>query len=228
MKIYKNKKLFLTLIFSTLLVSSNWFIFIWAVNSGHVLETSLGYYILPIFNVLMGALILKEKVSKLQKWAIVISAIGVFNLAMSFGHIPWISLSLALSFGGYGYVRKLAPIDAILGLCHEAIILLVPALAYIIFLHNNGSGHMGKSLYDSFMLSLCGVITLIPLLLYLIGLKRLKLTTMGFLQFIVPTATFFLAVFAYKEPFDNSKLITFGFIWASVFMYLSDLKFRRT
>lgn len=226
-KIFHNKKLFLTLIASTILVSSNWFIFIWAVNNNHILETSLGYYILPMLNMLVGSIVLKEKLSKLQKWAVIISSIGVFNLVFSFGDIPWISLGLALTFGLYGLVRKLVPVDSIMGLTYESFLLFFPGLGYLIYLHSQGQGHFGDNFIDSSLLFLCGAVTLVPLLLYLTGLRRLKLTTMGFLQFIVPTTTFILAVFVYDEPFQRSKLVTFAFIWASVLMYLSDLKFRK-
>lgn len=219
-------KSFFTLLFTTALISTNWLIFIWAVNANHILDTSLGYYINPILNIFLGSLILKEKLSKLQKWAVVVAALGVLSLIISIGYLPWISMVIALSFALYGFVRKIAPMDPVVGLAQEASLLLIPALGYLYYLESQGHSSFGHNTQDSIMLFLCGVITTVPLLLFLFSLKRIKLSTIGILQFITPTTTFFLAVFYYNEPFEIAKLFAFALIWLSVVMYISDLRLK--
>lgn len=223
---FTSAKSFFTLLWTTLLISLNWLIFIWAVNANHILDTSLGYYINPILSIFIGNLILKEKLSILQKWAVWIAAGGVLYLILNVGYFPWISLVLALSFALYGFVRKIAPVDPVMGLAQEASLLMIPSVIYLFYLENLGRSAFGHDLSDSILLFLCGAVTLIPLLLFLYSLKRIKLSTVGILQFITPTTTFFLAVFYYREPFDTSKLVTFALIWISVAMYISDLKIK--
>ncbi len=219
-------KSFFTLLLTTILISTNWLIFIWAVNENHILDTSLGYYINPILNIFLGSLILKEKLSKLQKWAVAVAAFGVLSLIISIGYLPWISLVIALSFALYGFVRKIAPMDPVIGLAQEASLLLVPALTYLYYLEGQGRNSFGHNGFDSVMLFMCGVITTVPLLLFLFSLKRIKLSTIGILQFITPTTTFFLAIFYYGEPFEKAKIFAFALIWLSVGMYISDLRLK--
>lgn len=226
LKGFTTKKSFLTLLLTTLLISTNWLVFIWAVNANHILDTSLGYYINPILNFFLGSLILKERLSVLQKWAVCIAATGVLYLIISVGYLPWVSLVLALSFALYGFIRKIAPVDPVMGLAQEASLLLIPALAYLYHLENVGSSAFGHGLPDTAMLFLCGVITTVPLLLFLFSLKRIKLSTIGILQFITPTTTFLLAIFYYDEPFEPGKIVTFVFIWIAVAMYISDLRIK--
>lgn len=219
-------KSLLTLLLTTILISTNWLIFIWAVNENHVLDTSLGYYINPILNIFLGGLILKEKLSTLQKCAVAVAAIGVLSLIISIGYLPWISLVIALSFALYGFVRKIAPMDPVVGLAQEASLLLVPAVSYLYYLEGQGQSSFGHNTHDSVMLFFCGVITTVPLLLFLFSLKRIKLSTIGILQFITPTTTFFLAIFYYGEPFEKARLFAFALIWLSVAMYISDLRLK--
>lgn len=221
---FLSPKSFFTLLLTTILISLNWFIFIWAVNAGHILDTSLGYYINPILNIVLGGIVLKEKLSNLQKIAVCTAAIGVLFLILSIGYFPWIALVLALSFALYSFVRKIAPVDPVLGLAQEATLLVPISLGYLYYLELQGKSAFGHTLYDSVMLVMCGVVTLVPLLLFLFSLKKIKLSTVGILQFITPTTTFFLAVFYYGEPFDMSKLVTFVMIWISVILYVSDLR----
>lgn len=221
---FLNLKSFLTLLLTTTLISLNWFIFIWAVNAGYILDTSLGYYINPILNIILGALILKEKLSKLQKFSVFTAGIGVLYFILSIGYFPWIALVLAFSFALYSFVRKIAPVDPVLGLAQEATLLVPASLVYLFYLEGKGQGAFAHGWSDSLMLVMCGVVTLVPLLLFLFSLKKIKLSTVGILQFITPTTTFFLAVFLYKETFDSSKLISFILIWTSAILYVSDLK----
>lgn len=223
---FLSRKSFLTLLLTTILISTNWLIFIWAVNANHILDTSLGYYINPILNIFLGSLILKERLSKLQKWAVAVAAAGVLSLIVSIGYLPWISLVIALSFALYGFVRKIAPMDPVIGLAQEATLLLAPALGYLYYLESQGQSSFGHNVSDSIMLFMCGVITTVPLLLFLFSLKRIKLSTIGILQFITPTTTFFLAIFYYNEPFEIEKLFAFVLIWLSVGMYISDLRLK--
>ncbi len=217
-------KSFLTLLATTILISLNWFIFIWAVHEGHILDTSLGYYINPLVNIVLGSVILKEKQSRLQKIAVVTAGTGVLYLVLSVGYFPWVALVLAISFALYSFIRKIAPVDPVLGLAQEATLLVPLSLFYLGTLQVDGKSAFGQTLFDSFMLVMCGVVTLVPLLLFLFSLKKIKLSTVGILQFITPTTTFLLAVFYYREPFDMTKLIAFSFIWIAVILYVSDLR----
>jgi chloramphenicol-sensitive protein RarD len=222
------KKSLWTLIVTTLLVSSNWLIFVWAVNEDRIMETSLGYYMNPILNILFGALILKEKLSKLQISSAILATIGVSYLLVTAGFFPWVSVSLAFTFALYGMIRKVAPVDPLAGLTLEATLMVPASLIYTFYLTHEGQGHFGSSIYESLMMIGGGVITLGPLLLFLYSIKRVHLSTMGFLQFITPTTTFLLAVFYYKEPMNLDKLMTFIFIWIAVLLYLLDLKLKKT
>lgn len=223
---FLNLKSFSTLLLTTLLITANWLIFIWAVNENHILDTSLGYYINPILNIFLGSLLLKEKLSRLQKWAVGIAAVGVLSLIVNMGYVPWISISLALTFALYSFVRKIAPMEAIIGLAQETALLLLPAVLYLGYLESIGKSAFGHTLSDSIWLFLCGAVTLIPLLLFLYSLKRIKLSTIGILQFITPTTTFFLAIFYYNESFEPEKLLAFILIWVAVIMYISDLRIK--
>lgn len=214
------------LVLTTLLISTNWLTFVWAVNENRILEASLGYYANPILNVLFGAFLLKEKLSKLQIVSSFIAAFGVLYLFATAGVFPWVSLVIAISFALYGLIRKIAPVDPLAGLTLESAMLVPFALLYAFYLEDHHAGHFTHGLFDTLMLMGGGIVTLAPLLLFLYSIKRIPLSTMGFLQFITPTTTFCLAVFYYNEPFDHRKLVTFGCVWLAVFLYLSDLKLK--
>jgi len=216
------------LFFSTMFASINWLIFIWAITNNQILEASLGYYINPLVNVLLGFLFLNERMTKNQNIAIGIASLAVLYQFFALGYIPIVSLALAITFGFYGLVRKKVNLGSIPGLLVEVLILFPFALLYLIYLLNSdGIAFMQNSdAYVSFMLTLSGLITVIPLLLFNGAATRMKLATLGFFQYIGPTVAFLVAVFIYNEEFNIDKLITFTLIWLALFVFSLD-SFRK-
>jgi chloramphenicol-sensitive protein RarD len=211
------------------LVSANWFLYIWAVNSGRVLEASLGYFVNPLVNVLLGVVFLRESLSRPQRWAIALAAAGVAVLLVRLGTFPWVSLALALSFGAYGLLRKRAAVDALEGLFLETVFLAPAALALLLVLGARGSGAFGGSAGTTALLVAAGAVTAIPLLWFGHGVHRLRLSTLGVVQYVAPTAQFLLAVLAYHERFTPAHALAFGLIWASLAVYTADAigRYRR-
>ncbi|MDJ0811927.1 MAG: EamA family transporter RarD [Desulfobacterales bacterium] len=208
---------------TTLLVGCNWFLFIWAINSGHILQTSLGYYINPLVNVMLGVVFLGERLRKMQLAAVGLAFGGVFYLTVSYGQFPWVSLALAFTFGFYGLIRKVAPVSPLVGLTLETLLLSVPALAYLLFLDRTGAGaFLRTDLTTSLLLMGAALVTGLPLLLFTNGAKRLHLTTIGFLQYIAPSCTFLLATLVYREPLHATQLLTFLLIWSALALYSWD------
>ncbi|MCG8470432.1 MAG: EamA family transporter RarD [Desulfobacterales bacterium] len=202
---------------TTCLVGSNWFLFIWSITNDHVLQTSLGYYINPLVTVFLGMIFLKERLSIRQKIAVVLAGIGVLWLTWDYGSLPWVSLMLALTFAFYSLVRKVVDVGPLVGLTVETLIMAVPATAYLVWLGVGGKGaflHMGSKI--DLLLMGTALVTALPLLLFNLGAKALKLTTLGFIQYVAPTCTFLLAVFYFKEPLDLSLIRTFILIWAAL------------
>lgn len=213
---------------SGLLIGSNWLVYVIAVMHGHVLATSLGYYINPLVNVLAGTLFLRERLSRLQWLAVALAAVGVGILAWDAVDTLWISVSLALSFGGYGLTRKLAPVDALPGLTIETIVLLVPALGLLAWQAATPEGlAMGTSLKLNLLLPCAGVLTGVPLLLFAAAARRLEFSTLGFIQFMTPTGVFLLGLFVFHEPLKTTQLICFLFIWTAIAAFCWDLLARR-
>jgi len=205
---------------SSVLIATNWVVFIWAVNSGRLLETSLGYYINPLVNMAAGALIFRERIDRIGQAAIGLALVGVVIQAAALGHLPWVSLVLAFSFGGYGIVRKRVQASAQTGLLWECLILGLPSLAYIFWLEGRGAGHFTVAPIDSAWLIASGPITAAPLALFAWAARRLPLSAMGFLQFIAPTISFCIGLLQ-GEPFTPLRALSFVFIWigAAVFLY---------
>ena len=218
-----DRRLLATLTASAVLLSTNWAIFIWAVSHGRVLESSLGYFINPLVNVVLGVAILRERLRRLQWLAVALAAAGVAYLAIGLGVMPWVGLALAFSFGTYGLIRKTARVDAIPGLLVETLIVSPLALAYLVFLGVEGAGALGRigPVTDG-LLVLAGVVTMVPLGLFVVATRRLTLSTLGVLQYIVPTAHFALAVFAYAEPFTAVHGAAFACIWMGLIIYTVD------
>ena len=211
---------------STLIII-NWLVFVWGVNSGHILETSLGYFILPLFNVALGVLVLKERLRPLQWLAVLLAAMGVAIEAARAGGLPWIALVLAGTFGIYGLLRKQLPLDAASGLFLETLCMTPVALAWLAWLAISGQDHFGGGpgllTGRDMMLVATGAVTAIPLLLFAVAARRLPLNLMGFLQYIAPSITFLLAVLVYGEPLDLSRMLTFAAIWIGLAIYSVDL-----
>jgi chloramphenicol-sensitive protein RarD len=202
------------------LLGINWFTYLWAVNHGYIVETSLGYFINPLINVLLGVIFLGENVRIWQWVSILVAASGVGWLTFSYGALPWIALTLAFSFGFYGLLRKIAALDALEGLSLEMAILFLPALVYLFFLESSGLqsfGHTGPVI--TILLVLAGVVTAVPLLLFAAGARRIKLITLGILQYMAPTLQLLLGVFVYGEPFSQARMIGFGLIWLALLLY---------
>jgi chloramphenicol-sensitive protein RarD len=205
---------------SSALVTSNWLTFVWAVSAGRILDTSLGYFITPQVNVLLGFVFLRERLRPAQWLAVLLAVAGVCNQIWLLGQLPWISLLLAATFGCYGLFRKQLEIDALTGLLVETLLASPFALAYLLHLWRAGTlafAHQGRAT-DALLAGL-GVVTAVPLLLFAAGAQRLRLATVGFLQYIAPSMTFLLAVFVFREPLGLAQALTFGLIWAGILVY---------
>jgi chloramphenicol-sensitive protein RarD len=212
---------------SALLIGMNWGLFIWAVNVGRIAETSLGYYINPLVNFALGTLLLGERVSRIQLIAIALAGVGVLNQAIAVGVVPWVSLTLAVSFGLYGLIRKQVAVESLIGLTIEAIVLTPIAVCYLVTISAAGTGlFLTHDRTTDVLLVLAGPMTAVPLLLFAAGVRRIKLSTMGFLQYLAPTISLVLAVVVYGEPFTSAHVVTFGFIWLALAL-ISWEAFRR-
>ena len=210
----------MSVIFGSILICINWLIYIWSVNSNHIVEASLGYYINPLFTILLGMIVLKEKPDKWQFLALFIATAGVIFVAIQFGHIPWVALSLAVSFSLYGLVKKLSKVSSLNGLAAETMIIAPLAFGYLFYKINDGSGtYSSLPVLVIVFILFSGLITSIPLLLFSQGAKRVSLTTLGFLQYLSPSISLMLGIFLYKESFTNTDKISFGCIWAALAIY---------
>jgi len=221
--VFQRPRTLLILVATTIIVGGNWFLYIWAINSGHILQTSLGYFIAPLVNVLLGVVFLRERLRPPQVLAAMLAGGAVVFLTVRFGAFPWVSLTLALSFGLYGLIRKVAPVGPLVGLTIETLLLSVPAGLYLFHLERAGVGaflHAGSAI--SLLLMGAALVTGFPLLLFTTGTKLLHLTTIGFLQYIAPSCTFLLAVFVYREPLVKAQLAAFVLIWAALAIYSWD------
>ncbi|NTJ42000.1 EamA family transporter RarD [Agrobacterium larrymoorei] len=202
------------------LISVNWGIYIWAIGSGHALDAALGYFINPLFSIMLGAILLKEKLSRVQMAAISLVALAVALLTWNAGGVPWVAIALTVSWGFYAFFRKTLPIGPTQGFLLEVLLLTPPALAFIIYLAFTGQGHFaGGSSSDTWLLAASGLITAIPLILYGNGAKLLKLSTIGIMQYIAPSMIFVIAIFVFREPFDTVRLIAFVMIWSALIIY---------
>ncbi len=222
-QIFVRPKTLVILLITSLLVGSNWLVYVWAVNNDRVLEASLGFYINPLVNVFLGMVFLRERMRLLQGLAVALACGGVFFLTLDYGEVPTVSLYLAFTFGVYGLIRKVAPVSAITGLTVEALILTLPALVYLVYLSASGAGAFGqKGISTDLFLMGTALVTAPPLLLFTLGAQRLALSTMGFLQYIAPTCMFFLGIFLYHEPFTRVQVAIFLLIWTALAIYSAD------
>jgi chloramphenicol-sensitive protein RarD len=212
-----------TLAGTTCLIACNWFIFVWAVGHDRVLETSMGYFIYPLVGVALGFIFLRERFRSLQWIGILLACLAVAILGVYGGQIPLVSLALAFSFGFYGLLRKKVKVDGVAGLAVETVFLSPLALSYMVYLNSAGMLMFTHSdrLTDILLLA-AGLVTTVPLVLFVNGAKRLRYATIGVLQYTMPTMTFLIAVFIFGEPFDSVQLIAFGAIWAAVVLYCTD------
>ena len=201
------------------LVSVNWAIYVWAISSGHALDAALGYYINPLFSIALGAVLLREPLSRTQMFAVGLAALGVLVLVVQAGRLPWAALGLMVSWGFYAFFKRSLPIGPNQGFLLEVLILLVPALAYVTWLGATGIAHFGVLASDMMLLVGAGIVTAVPLLVYANGAKLVRLSTMGILQYIAPTMIFITAVTLFGEQMDSARMIAFPLIWAALVVY---------
>ena len=216
----RNRRALLLLAVTTLLIGGNWLLYVYAVNSGRILAGSLGYYLNPLANVLLGRIVLKERLSWLQWAAVALAAAGIAALAAGALGQLWISLALCLSFASYGLLRKIAPVDATAGLAIETTLLAPFAAAWLAWSFSSGQPTFGDSSADIVLIAVAGVVTTVPLLLFTAAARLLPYSTLGMLQFIAPTLQFLIAVLLYGEPFTTAHAIAFGAIWAALGLYV--------
>ena len=222
------KKPLAVLCVTSVLIAFNWLLFIWAVNHEHMLDASLGYFINPLFNVVLGLVFLSERLSRLQWFAVALALTGVVIQLISFGSIPIVSLALAGSFSLYGLLRKKAKVDAQTGLLVETALLIPVAVLYVLYLMYSGQNDlMSYKLDTNLLLLLAGVITSVPLLCFAGAAIRIPLSMLGFFQYIGPSLMFILATLMFNESFNLEKAITFGFIWAALIVFTADMLIKR-
>ncbi len=213
---------------AAVLLSFNWLIYIWGVNAGFIVETSLGYFINPLISVLLGVIFLRERLRPLQWIPVGLAAVGVVYLTFVYGRLPWIALSLAFSFGFYGFVKKLSPLGSLYGLTLETGIVFPFALIYLTIVGVSGSGaflHIGTQV-DVFLIG-AGIVTTIPLLMFASAAKQIPLTIVGLLQYIAPTIQFLIGVFVYKEAFDFAHFIGFAIVWVALIVFAVESYFAK-
>jgi len=211
-----------SLALSAVFISTNWLIYIWSVNAGHVLDASLGYFINPLVTVLLGVVFLRESLSRRQVMAVALAAAGVIALVLWAHRVPWIALGLALTFGLYGLVRKRVRVGAMGGLLCEVTVLAPLAAVYLFWESRAGLNAFGSSTRVTVLLAASGVVTAVPLIWFALGVQRLRLSTIGLLQYLNPTTQFAIAVFAFGEPFTPAYALAFGCIWVSLAIYTAE------
>ncbi|MBO9447728.1 EamA family transporter RarD [Ruegeria sp. R14_0] len=201
------------------LISVNWAIYVWAIASGNALDAALGYYINPLFSIALGAILLREPLTRTQLVAVGLAALGVLVLVVEAGSLPWAALGLTVSWGFYAFFKRSLPIGPNQGFLLEVLILLIPALVYITWLGAQGTGHFGMAVQDTALLACAGIVTAVPLLVYANGAKLVRLSTMGILQYIAPTMIFITAITLFGEHIDRGRMIAFPLIWAALIVY---------
>lgn len=220
-QVFSNVKTGAAMVAAGITISFNWGTFIWAVNNGHIVETSMGYYINPLVSILFAVVFLRERLDKMQLAAITCAFIGVASMVYSFGKIPWVSLTLAFTFALYGLLKKILPVSALTSIMLETLLITPLALVYEYSLWQQGvSFYASGNLQVIMMLTGAGVVTAIPLLLFTAGARLLPLKIIGFLQYISPTLTLLIGVFVYNEAFTAAHLLAFGWIWAALLLFI--------
>ena len=216
-------KIVLIYLASAIFLSINWLTYVWAVNAGFVIETSLGYFINPLLSVLLGVLFLREKLRPWQWIPIGLAAVGVIYVAISYGQFPWIALTLSCSFATYGLIKKMAPLGSLYGLTLETGLLFIPAVIFLIIMEARGQGaflHSGVT--RDLLMAGAGVVTTIPLLMFASAAQRIPLSMVGVLQYITPTMQFLLGVLLYREPFNQSQFIGFSIVWLALLIFWGE------
>ncbi|MEN8199172.1 MAG: EamA family transporter RarD [Thermodesulfobacteriota bacterium] len=229
--VVKEKKTLLYFVLTSLLLSLNWLTYIWAVNSNYIVESSLGYFINPLINVLLGVIFLKERLRGFQWLAVLLAFSGVCYLTFGYGRFPWIAMVLAISFGFYGLLRKTTPLPSLEGLFLETTILFLPALLILIVLASQGqSDFIRQDVSGKLLLATTGIITSMPLLLFGYAAQRIPLSTLGIVQYLAPTLQLCIGIFIYAEPFPREQFFGFSLVWAGLLIYCLEgilISYRR-
>ncbi|MBU2512707.1 EamA family transporter RarD [bacterium] len=221
--VIRNPKMMMIMLVTSIVISVNWWVYIWSVNNGLIIQASLGYYINPLVNVLLGMIFLKERLRRFQLFAVILAVIGVSYLVIFYKTFPWVSLTLAFSFGFYALIRKIVVISSLVGLTIETLILSIPAVSYLLYLNSQGHGSFKEvSLQLDLMLIGAALVTALPLLLFNLAGKRLMLATLGFIQYLAPTCMFLIGIFLWGEVIVTAQIICFIFIWAALILYSAD------
>ncbi|MCP4297650.1 MAG: EamA family transporter RarD [Proteobacteria bacterium] len=218
-KALKDRRTVLLLTICAIIISTNWFIYIWAIGENRIVETSLGYYINPLINVLLGVIFFHEKLNRLEQISVLLATVGVGYFVVNFGSIPWISLLLAFSFGFYGLIRKKLIVKPMVGMAIETAILSPFALWYLLNYSSPSISNFTLTWWQGTLIVGTGLATLLPLFWFAHAAQKIQLSTIGFMQYIAPTLQLLVGVFLYKEPFTPTHLITFGFIWSALLLY---------
>jgi|TARA_B110000093_G_scaffold33959_1_gene34958 chloramphenicol-sensitive protein RarD len=218
-ELFHSPKYIFMLLGTATLLGGNWFVYIYGVNTNQVIETSLGYFISPLLVILLGAVFLRERLNIWQVVAVGFAALGVLNFIWNFGSLPWIALSLAFTFSFYGLFRKMIPVKPLVGLLMETALLTPLAVVLIAFWEVDGTGHFGTTWMTDFLLFGGGVVTSLPLLWFINAGKRLRYSTIGFIQYLTPSIQLLIGVYLYHEPFTPTHSITFGLIWAGLVIF---------
>jgi chloramphenicol-sensitive protein RarD len=219
-KAIRSRKTFIIFSLAAMIISANWLTYIWAVNAGFILETSLGYFINPLISVLLGVIFLKERLRPMQWVPVGLAFTGVLYLTLNYGSLPWIALFLAFTFALYGLIKKTAQLNSLHGLSLETGILFLPALFFLIFAESQGIGSLGHAgWFSGLLLVFTGVATALPLLLFSNAARRINLSTIGILQYIAPTLQFLIGVVLYNEPLTRARLVGFVIIWIALIIY---------
>ena len=213
---------------AALLLAVNWLTYVWAINAGFIIETSLGYFINPLLSVLLGVLFFRERLRPLQWIPILLAAAGVIYLTVSYGSLPWIALTLAVTWGFYGLVKKAAPLGSLYGVTLETAILFLPALTFLVFADLTGAGQfLHAGIGTDLLLAGAGLVTTIPLLMFAKAARRIPLSTIGILQYISPTIQFIIGFAVYHEPFTLARLIGFGIVWLALILFWVESHFAQ-
>jgi len=221
--VLKDRRTLLVLLLTSIIITGNWFLYIWAVNNNYLLQASLGYYMNPLINVVLGLLFLKERLRFAQVLAVLIASAAVLYLTLQYGEFPWVALTFAVTFGFYGLIRKVAPVGSLVGLTMETLLFILPAVIYLVFLKTQDSGYLFQISHKiNLLLILTGPMTAAPLLFFTLAARRLKLSSLGLMQYIAPSGIFLLAVLVYHEPFSMAQVWTFVMIWTALTIFSID------
>lgn len=217
-----NPKLLAIFMLSATLLGANWLIYLWAITSSHVLDASLGYFMSPLFSILLGRIFFNERLLPMQIATVGVACLGVLWLVFLYGDVPWIALGLTISFGFYSLVRKLAPLPALPGLALETLCMLPLAVVYLLWQQQQGSLFLDLSTFNWGLLIGSGIVTTVPLLLFAAGAKRISMTEMGIIQYISPTAQFITGLLLFHEAFNMQRFVGYALVWSAVILYIAS------